>query len=101
VTYSIVNQWNTGFQAAITIANTGTVAINGWTLTWTFANGQQITGLWNGSYVQSGANVAVKNLSYNGSIPAGGSYNGMGFTANYAGANAIPATFSLNGTVCK
>lgn len=101
VVYSIVNQWNTGFQAAITIANTGTVDITNWTLTWTFPSSQQITGLWNGADVQSGAAVSVNNLNYNGTIPAQGSYNGVGFTANYGGSNPSPAIFSVNGTVCN
>lgn len=49
VTYTNVNQWDTGFQVAITIHNTGTLALSSWTLAWTFPNNQQITQLWNGS----------------------------------------------------
>ena len=101
VTYTNVNQWNTGFQVAITIQNTGTVAIQSWTLKWAFPNSQQITGLWNGSYTENGASVTVTNLSYNGSLPPGASYNGLGFTANYSGTNAAPASFSINGVPCK
>jgi hypothetical protein len=84
---------------AITIANTGTTAINSWTLSWTFPGSQTISNLWNGAETQSGATVTVNSLSYNGSIPAGGSYNAMGFTAN--GAAATPASFALNGTQCQ
>src|SRR5579863_8047418 len=85
--YSIVNQWPGGFQAAITIQNTGSTPWSGWTLTWTFPNGQTISGLWNGAASQSGSNVTVQNLSYDGSIPAGGSYNGVGFTGIWNGTN--------------
>src|SRR5262249_38994863 len=70
VAYNIVKQWNTGFQATITIQNTGTVDIMNWTLAWTFPSNQQINGLWNGSEAQSGAAVSVNSLSYNGAIPA-------------------------------
>ena len=101
VTYNIVNQWNTGFQAAITITNTGTAAWTQWKLQWTFPGSQQITGLWNGSYSPSGESVTVNNLNYNGNIPAGGSYSGVGFTANYSGTNAPPANFSVNGSACN
>lgn len=101
ITYTNVNQWNSGFQVALTIQNTGTVPLSNWTLTWTFPNNQHITSLWNASYVQSGENVRVTNLSYNGSIPAGGSYNGVGFTANYSGTNATPSTFWINGVQCR
>jgi hypothetical protein len=91
-----------GFQAAITINNTGTTGITSWTLTWTFANGQTITQLWNGTETQSGANVTVTNLSYNGTIAAGGNYNGMGFTGTWNNTtNAMPTSFAVNGKTCN
>jgi endoglucanase len=99
ITYAITNSWSTGFQVAVTIGNTGTTALSSWTLNWTFPSSQTIANLWNGAETQSGATVTVNNLSYNGSIPAGGNYNAMGFTAN--GAAATPASFSLNGVKCQ
>ena len=100
--YTIGSQWAGGFGAAVTINNTGTTAISNWTLTWSFANGQTITQVWNGNVVQSGANVTMTNMSYNGSIPAGGSYSGMGFNGTWNNAtNAIPTSFAINGTACK
>jgi hypothetical protein len=102
VTYSIGNSWPGGFQAAITIQNTGSTAWSGWDLTWTFPNGQTIAGLWNGAANQSGGNVTVRNLNYNGAIPAGGSYNGVGFTGTWNNStNAVPASFAINGTICR
>ena len=101
VVYTISSQWGGGFGAAITINNTGTTAISNWTLTWSFANGQTISQLWNGVETQSGANVTVKNESYNGSIPAGGSYTGMGFNGTWNNVtNAIPTSFAVNGVTC-
>jgi len=100
VAYTIVNQWSTGFQVAAIIENTGTVGITSWTLKWTFPGNQQITNLWNGSYSQSSANAIVNNLNYNGAIQPGGKYNGVGFTANFSGTNAPPASFSVNGVIC-
>jgi endoglucanase len=99
VTYAIVNQWNTGFQGDVTIKNTGASAINGWTLAWSFANGQTIYQLWNGSYTQSGANVSVTNLSWNANIPTNGTGN-FGFLANRGSTNAKPTSFRLNGANC-
>ena len=100
VAYTVINQWNTGFQAATIIENTGTVGVTSWTLKWTFPGNQQITNLWNGSYSQSSANAIVNNLNYNGAIQPGGKYNGVGFTANFSGTNAPPASFSVNGAIC-
>jgi endoglucanase len=101
VGYSISTQWPGGFQGLLSISNTGTSAINGWTLTWVFANGQKVTELWNGAVAQNGANVTVTNLSYNGTIPAGGSYGGVGFNGSWNNAtDAVPAAFAINGTTC-
>jgi hypothetical protein len=99
--YTITNQWTPGFQVALSISNTSTTAINGWTLSWTFANGQAVTQLWNGAATQSGPTVTVTNLNYNASIPAGGSYNNAGFLGTWSGTNSIPTGFTLNGTPCS
>jgi len=102
VTYTISPQNTSAFGASITIQNTGTTAINGWTLTWTFNDGQTVSNLWNGSETQSGANVTVHSLSYNGSIAAGSSYSGMGFNGTWNGrTNTVPTSFAVNGTACK
>jgi hypothetical protein len=102
VGYTITNQWPGGFGASITIDNTGTTALSNWTLTWSFANGQTVTQLWNGTVAQSGSTVTVTNMSYNGSIPAGGSYTGVGFNGSWNNTtNAVPTSFAVNGTTCQ
>jgi hypothetical protein len=71
VTYAIVGSWPGGFQGDVKITNTGTAAINGWTLRWTFANGQTISQLWSGSVTQSSGAVTVTNASYNAACSLG------------------------------
>ena len=101
VVYTISPQNSSAFGAAITIQNTGTTALSSWTLTWAFANGQTVSSLWNGIETESGANVTVKNESYNGSIAANGTLTGIGFNGTWNGiTNAIPTAISLNGTAC-
>jgi len=39
-------------------------------------------------------------MSYNASIPAGGSAS-FGFQASYSGTNSAPASFTLNGAACS
>ncbi len=101
VGYSIVSQWSGGFQATLSLTNTGSTAINSWTLAWAFANGQNITQLWTGAEMQNGANVTVNNLSYDTTIAAGQSYTGLGFLATWNNTtNAVPTSFVINGTAC-
>jgi cellulase/cellobiase CelA1 len=99
VQYTVTNQWPGGFGANVTFTNTGSTAINGWNLTWTFPNGQTITQLWNGNYTQSGGTVSVTNASYNGTIAPGGSTN-FGFNGSWNGSNSSPTAFTLNGSTC-
>jgi lysophospholipase L1-like esterase len=98
VTYTVTNQWQGGFGATVDIANLGD-PVSSWTLGFAFPSGQTVTQLWNGVVSQSGANVTVRNASYNGSIATGGT-TAFGFNGAWAGANAVPAAFTLNGVAC-
>jgi hypothetical protein len=98
-TYSITSQWNTGFGVSVSVTNLG-APISSWTVGWTFPGDQRITQLWNGSYTQSGANVAVTNASYNGSVGTNAALS-FGFNGSYSGTNTVPAQLTLNGTVCN
>ena len=100
--YGVVSTWPGGFETIFTVTNTGTTAINGWTLKFSFANGQEITLGWNGNFSQSGNAVTVTNLSSNASIPAGSSLIvEPSFEATWSGTNAPPTSFTLNGTTCS
>ena len=98
VTYTIVNSWPGGFQAGITIDNTGTTPISNWTLEWVFPGNQQVSQLWGGNVTSQGETITVTNLSWDGSIPVGGTMNSVGFTAT--GTAATPAAIMLNGVAC-
>lgn len=102
VTYTLVGQWQGGFQASLAITNTGTTSINGWTLVFSFANGQTITQIWNASETQSGSTVTVTNLSYDGTIAPGTTLSStVGFLGSWNGTNAAPTSFTLNGVKCS
>jgi hypothetical protein len=103
VDYTISPQNSSNFGASVTIVNGGSTALSGWTLTWSFANGQTIASSWNGAAAQSGANVTVSEQAGQSweNIPANGSYSGFGFNGTWNGTtNAVPTAFSLNGTAC-
>jgi hypothetical protein len=99
VTYTKASEWGGGFVANVAITNTGTSAISGWTLTFTFPGDQHITTAWNGIASQSGENATITNASYNGSIPAGASTS-LGFQGTWAANDTSPANFTVNGTTC-
>jgi endo-1,4-beta-xylanase len=95
-----ISPWNTGLTDNITIANTGTTPVNGWSLRFALASGQTITSGWNATYSPTSGQVTATNVGYNASIPAGGSTT-IGFQANHTGNTAAPTGFTLNGAACS
>ncbi|NUO59388.1 MAG: PHB depolymerase family esterase [Hamadaea sp.] len=94
-----VNAWNTGLTSDIAITNTSSSTISGWTLTFTLPSGQVVTNGWNATYSPTSGAVTARNVSYNGTIPPGGSTS-IGFQATHTGNTAKPASFALNGVTC-
>ncbi|WP_328975276.1 cellulase family glycosylhydrolase [Streptomyces canus] len=99
VGYRVVGEWQGGFQGEIAIRNTGTSAVSGWKLAFTFANGQTVSNMWGGTAAQSGGSVTVTPASYTQTIPAGGSVT-VGFIGSKGATNAAPTAFTLNGAAC-
>lgn len=102
VVYSVVGEWPGGFQATVEIVNRGPSSIAGWSLTWTFRDGQQIQQLWNATWSQSGAGVTAGNTSghWNGTIGANGGTVSFGFIGSHGATNGAPADFLVNGASC-
>lgn len=87
-TYAVVGSWQGGFQGEVKVT-AGSSAISGWTVTWTYANGQTISQSWSATVTSSGSAVTAKNVDYNGTIGAGASTN-FGFIASWQGTNSVP-----------
>ncbi|GII88374.1 hypothetical protein Ssi03_63640 [Sphaerisporangium siamense] len=99
VTYRATT-WNTGLNADITIRNTGTTAIDGWTLTLDYASPPpRLASGWSATWTQDGARISGTHQQWNKTIPAGTSTQ-VGFTATHGGTAAAPAKVSLNGATC-
>ncbi|MFI1523570.1 cellulase family glycosylhydrolase [Kitasatospora cineracea] len=97
-TYSVQNDWGSGFQASVTITNLG-AAWTSWTLGYSYAGNQALSSGWNGTWSQSGQDVTVSSLAWNGSVPSGGTVSPAA-TFGYSGANAAPTAFTVNGVLC-
>ncbi|WP_328440151.1 cellulase family glycosylhydrolase [Streptomyces sp. NBC_00444] len=99
VGYRAVHEWTGGFQGEIVIRNTGTTPLSGWSLVFTFADGQTVTNMWGGTATQNAGAVTVSPASYTSTIPAAGSVT-VGFTGSKGATNTAPTSFRLNGAVC-
>lgn len=99
VAYVVESQWTGGFTGKVTIKNTGTSTIDGWTLRFAFPAGQGGIQGWSATWSQAGANVSAVNLDWNRVIPPGSSVQ-IGFNANWSGSNPEPNAFTLNNSAC-
>ncbi len=104
VVYSASNWGGTpGFTANVTITNTSTATLTGWTLAFTFPAGQRVTDGWSATWTQStgSANVTAVNMPWNGNLAPNAS-TGVGFNGSFTGtSNPAPTAFTLNGNTCS
>ncbi|MEU7932374.1 extracellular catalytic domain type 1 short-chain-length polyhydroxyalkanoate depolymerase [Micromonospora echinofusca] len=94
-----VNAWNAGLTASVTVTNTGTATVDGWSLAFPLPAGQNITNGWNATYAPTSGAVTARNVSYNAAIAPGASVS-VGFQATHTGDTGRPASFTLNGVTC-
>jgi hypothetical protein len=71
---SVVTSWSGGYQLQLTVTNTGTAALAGWTAGFVFADtAESVSTSWSAAVSQTGTQVTAVNDSYDGAVSAGGS----------------------------
>lgn len=101
VAYTRSSEWQGGFVAAITITNNGSIAVNGWTLTFAFGGDQHIGYVWGAAASQTGETVTLTSLPSDSTIAAGATVSGIGFLGSWGNSDASPSSFALNGVACS
>ncbi|MBS2963158.1 cellulose binding domain-containing protein [Actinocrinis puniceicyclus] len=86
-TWSVTNSWGGGFQLGFTVTASGTKAVSGWNVGYSWPGSQTVSQIWNATETQSGAAVTATNLSYNGALSPGGST-----TFGLIGTGSTPST---------
>ncbi|KAF3469181.1 glycoside hydrolase family 3 N-terminal domain-containing protein [Streptomyces sp. Tu 3180] len=87
----ITSSWPGGHQAEVTVENTGTGPLTGWSVEWDLG-GAAVTHLWNGTLSVAQGRATVRNTPHNGALTPGATTS-FGFTANgTAGAPAVRCT---------
>ncbi|MET8984076.1 PQQ-dependent sugar dehydrogenase [Nonomuraea wenchangensis] len=81
VTATTQTQWGNGYVIQpVTVTNTSTAAIAGWSVTFTLPAGHTITSSWNAVLTVNGQTVTARNAAHNGSLAPGQSTT-FGFQA--------------------
>jgi len=89
-TYALAAQWTTGFVANVTVTNTGTELITGWTVIIVYPDPAPIIQQsWNIALVQNGNTVTIRPRVWNTNLPPGASVS-VGFVA--AGTTTTPTS---------
>jgi len=83
------SSWQGGFQATVTVKNTGSSAITGWKVTMTNPSGQTVGQVWNAGASTSGSVTTLTNDSHNGSLSPGGSTT-FGYIGSASGSVEAP-----------
>jgi endoglucanase len=92
-TYKTISSWTGGFQAEVTVRNSGTTAGTAWTVNWTYPSGTTVGSLWNG--VAGTPAVTVRNAAHNGALAAGATAT-FGLVGNGAATTPTPITCTLS-----
>ncbi|MEV4134370.1 glycosyl hydrolase family 18 protein [Dactylosporangium sp. NPDC049742] len=96
-TFTVDQDWGSGWGATYKITNGTSSAINGWTLEFDLPTGGQITSFWDADVVRTGQHYVAKNKSWASSLAAGASFSwGM----NGSGAKP-PTNCKINGVTCS
>ncbi|MFL6052445.1 MAG: cellulose binding domain-containing protein [Actinoallomurus sp.] len=90
-TLHVDNSWSDGFVATVTVTNSGTTPLTGWSADWSFAGDQSVRNAWNATVTQSGRSVHAANAAYNGALAANASTT-FGFQGAGAGPGAVAPT---------
>ncbi|MET7373349.1 cellulose binding domain-containing protein [Micromonospora arida] len=71
-TATIDARWGNGFVATVTVRNTGTQPLDRWRASWRWSGDERIQTVWGGVVETVGADVTVRNASYNGPLALDG-----------------------------
>ncbi|MGW3017191.1 glycoside hydrolase family 3 N-terminal domain-containing protein [Streptomyces longwoodensis] len=86
--FRAVSSWQGGYQAEVTVKNTGAAALTGWSVDWDLG-GSTIASLWNGTLTTAQGRATVRNAAFNGSLSPGATVS-FGFTANGTAGTPAP-----------
>jgi prepilin-type N-terminal cleavage/methylation domain-containing protein len=97
-TVGIDNSWPQGFQASITVRNTGSSTLSPWQLSWTMSAGATLNNGWNATMSQSGTVVTAVAPDWNPALGPGVPVS-VGFIAD-GPFSPPPSAVRLNGVAC-
>lgn len=88
------SEWETGYVIQpITVTNTGSSTITGWTVTFALPAGHRVTGFWNADVTVSGQNVTARGVASNRTLAPGATAQ-WGYQASRPNSTAVTAGYT-------
>lgn len=99
--YEIVNEWNTGFQAKVSIMNESESPLNNWSVSWAWVAGSTFANGWEAAFDCANSACTATGPAWAPNISANQTFE-FGFIGN-KGVIDVPADSSIviNGDVCN
>ncbi len=102
IKYSVVNQWQSGYQAEISITNMTTFDLSGWSLSWSMGSQESFVTGWNAQYdYQDSVITASSNFDWNKVIASHGGNVTFGFQVDSLTAPNTPVDFTFSSDDCS
>jgi cellulase/cellobiase CelA1 len=89
--------WYGGLVVTVTVRNTSTTPLRGWSASWSLPAGVQVTAVWNAAGTTLDRWFTAASLTWNSQLTPG-SATTFGFLATRTGTGAITPTFSCTGS---
>ncbi|WP_283133514.1 fibronectin type III domain-containing protein [Rhizohabitans arisaemae] len=91
--------WGSGWQGQVTITNGSGAGLLNWRVEFDLPAGYAVTSAWDARLTRNGQRFIFENLSWNGTIPNGGTRS-FGLIGSPGGSGAVPQNCSINNYAC-
>lgn len=95
---SITTTWQGGYQAAVTVKNTGSLALIPWVVSWTLPSGVTLVSGWNATVAQDTTSIVASAPDWQRTLAAGGTAT-IGYVAS-GPSSPGPSAIRLDGVAC-
>jgi len=97
-TAAVTTSWPGGYQASVSVKNTGALALTPWVVTWHVPTGVTLVSGWNATVIQDATAIVASSPSWQMTLPAGGTAT-IGYVAT-GPSSPGPAGMLLDGITC-
>ena len=100
-THTVTQNWSGGWNTNITITNTSGNTLEGWMVSWDYADSSTFRSGWSATYSGGGTGIGTATpVSWNHDLAPGESTT-FGFTSDKASPGTTPPAMTVNGHICQ